>query len=170
MNSLDPLSIIVGIVFSIAANILTIPVQKALFDRLNFNTKKKLQTLRSELTKITEYYNERSKLYLRSASVAFVTIAFMSIGDAIWSLVDSLDSFVWSWLSDGISNFAGSPIHSISYQISIFLATMSYLVGALLAINHVRMVTKVVNYTRYKSDTEARIQKLENQVQAKIVS
>ncbi|MFZ4557847.1 MAG: hypothetical protein ACOYN8_15900 [Pseudanabaena sp.] len=156
-NSIDPLSIGVGLIFGVIGNLLTIPVQRSL--STGFGIPKKLKNLEDELAQVGRFHSDRNFFYMKTISTAFITIALMGIGDAMWSLADPFATSIYyginKQLPEGSYDFARGALN--------ILGMLSYMTGVSLAISHVRLSSKIINFDRYKTIVEAKINLLRNQ-------
>lgn len=165
MNPLDPASIVVGIILSIIANLLTEPVQNLLTEqvqrRLNRSFKKRdvktLLTLQKELNKVERFYSDRSIFYMKTLSTAFIIIALMGLGDAIWALSDPFTFSMWIVNRD----FSGEHYDGIRATLGM-LAVLCYTTNIYICLSYIKLTSKIVNFDKYKENVERKITSLSN--------
>lgn len=155
MNKIEPISVVVGILLSILANLLTAPIQGSL--STHFSTPRRLKTLQQELTQVTEFHNNINHFYLKTISTLFIVLVCMGVGDATWALAEPIGLSVWFVYP----NLPGAT-YEIMRTILNLAGVLSYMVGVSIAVSYLRLLSKLTNFDRYKALVDAKVNRLTN--------
>jgi hypothetical protein len=148
-------SMLVGLFIGIGGNLLSPIVQEWLESVPAFVTEQRLATLKKELEHISELYADRSRLFLDTASTAFLAFVFFSIANAAWA-------FPGFYIPNVIEQVDVDLVDLIANLIAIvfFVSTI------VICLNHIRLIAKIRNYAPYKDALERRIKGLETKMEA----
>ncbi len=153
------LSVIGSIVLSIVANIFTDPIKNWLARRSLVSKTQRIETLKSELEEVEQFYNNMSKLYLNS--IRQMAIGFLLIGISIFLFLFVMLGIIQpnnvipfsGFLADALNK----PIPGPLVLVGMLLCASIFLNGVRLCAKQIRTITRVLEFNEYKAKTEDRI-------------
>jgi ABC-type multidrug transport system fused ATPase/permease subunit len=145
------LGVVVAVPVGIFTNLITPKIQTRLEGRSKISAARKSSEAQKELDEIREYYNARDKLYLKTISSATIAFIFYVIANAIWA-------FPFFYIGTATENYRLSETFT---AIATLIAVIFFIIAITIIINHLRIISKVRNFTKYEQDMKQRISQLE---------
>jgi len=132
----------IAIPVGIFTNLITPKIQEWVNKRPQVSAAKKLKNLQEELDQLTELYNDREKLSLKTTSALFTTLLYFIIGNAVWAL----------------------PLYFLGEYLQLSLALFAFfffLIAIIATLNHIRLISKINNFANYRKELETKINNIQ---------
>ena len=148
------ISLLMGILLSIIANLFTPSIRNWLAKRSESRSSARVEELKLDLEEISKYANSPSNLSLLISHTIIQVLIFFSLASAIASLGTAMPFVLWS---------VNVRYNELEYLSPLYLLSSSllYLVGVMNALKVSRIINKVRNFDKYKSNMEKIIISLE---------
>lgn len=146
------LGVAVAVPVGVITNLATPKIQDQIEHLSRISTMQKSREAQSELDEVTEYFNDRSKLYLKTISSASIAFIFYIIANALWAFpFFYLGSITGNYqLSEGFTAFA------------TLLADIFFIIAIVIFMNHLKIISKIRSFPVYEREARDKIERLLN--------
>lgn len=149
------LSLLMAIILSIIANLVTPSIRNRYAKLSEKRSSARVELLKSELEEICKYANSPSELSLLVSTSILQVLVFFSMASAIATLATMMPFMGKTVLNTGpsVMDFL-SPLYYL-------LSSLGYLFGVFIALNTLKITSRIRSFDKYKSNIEKSIISLE---------
>ena len=149
------ISLLMAILLSIIANLVTPSIRNWYAKFSKKRSSARVEVLKSELEEISKYANSPSELSLLVSYSILQVLVFFSIASAIATLATTMP-----FMAENMS-YSTQFIMEIFSPLYYLLSSLFYLLGVFMAQKTLRIISRIRNFDKYKSNIEKSIISLE---------
>ena len=145
------ISLLMAILLSIIANLVTPSIRNWYAKFSKKRSSARVEVLKSELEEMSKYANSPSELSLLVSYSILQVLVFFSIASAIATLAT-----IMPFMAENIS-YSTQFIMEIFSPLYYLLSSLFYLLGVFMAQKTLRIISRIRNFNKYKSNIEKSI-------------